>query len=151
MICGVAIGFPAMLLLVTTGLGEALRAAPEVQRGLRWVGAAWLLWLAWRIATAEPAGANAAAPTMGFIGAALFQWVNPKAWLAAGGAAAAYAGEAGSAAALAAAFALAALASLGAWAALGAAAGAVLVSPSLLRWFNRAMGAVLAASVMPLL
>ena len=52
---GVSVGFPAMLLAVALGAGELLRAHPVALAVLRWAGAAYLLWLAWRIATARPA------------------------------------------------------------------------------------------------
>ena len=72
---------------------------PGLMLGLRWLGAAWMLWLAWGIATAPaaapamPAGARPeggreggreGGPGMGpmtLLQAALFQWVNPKAWM----------------------------------------------------------------------
>ena len=51
---GISFGFPAMLLAMALGAGEVLRAAPWLYGVLRWAGAAYLLWLAWRIATARP-------------------------------------------------------------------------------------------------
>ncbi|MFC7692747.1 LysE family transporter [Paeniroseomonas aquatica] len=58
---GIALGFPAMLVLVAFGLAEVLAASPALQAALRWVGTAWMLWLAWKIATAAPATAEARA------------------------------------------------------------------------------------------
>ncbi|HZO78544.1 MAG TPA: LysE family translocator [Solirubrobacteraceae bacterium] len=85
---GISIGFPAMLLAVALGLGGPLRAHPTVLTVMRWLGAAYLLYLAWRIATtppqAEAGHENRAASRrrpLGFLQAAMFQWVNPKAWL----------------------------------------------------------------------
>ena len=96
-ILGVSIGFPAMFAAVAFGLGGVLRPHPGIFVALRWIGAAYLLWLAWRVATARPrrtgdgvAGGRRARP-MRFGEAALFQWANPKAWLAAMSAVAAYA------------------------------------------------------------
>lgn len=51
---GISLGFPAMLVAVALGAGGVLRAHPWLHEALRWVGAAYLLWLAWRIAVAEP-------------------------------------------------------------------------------------------------
>ena len=53
---------------------------------LKYVGAIYLLWLAWKLARAAPMSAEQAARAkpMGFFGAAAFQWVNPKAWLVCG-------------------------------------------------------------------
>src|SRR3546814_6861818 len=79
---GVSIGFPVMLLAVGLGLGQALLAWPQVHEALRWVAAAYLLYLAWRIATAGgPGQAEARGRPFSFLQAALFQWVNPKAWV----------------------------------------------------------------------
>jgi len=157
-VLGVTLGFPAMLVLVALGAAEGLQEAPALQRALRWLGAAWLLWLAWRIATAVPAGAATAGPSrarpMGFLEAALFQWVNPKAWMIAAGAIAAYTGGEGllaEALLLAALFAAATLASLGAWAALGAGMARVLAGPRAMRAFNRVMGVLLALSLVVVL
>jgi threonine/homoserine/homoserine lactone efflux protein len=159
-VLGVSIGFPAMLVLVALGAAELLRGAPAVMAALRWVGAAWMLWLAWGIATAAPPVAGAAPQGAGrrpmtLLQAALFQWVNPKAWIIAAGAIAAYTGgEAGllaEAAALAALFAVAAFASLIGWAALGAGTARLLRDPAALRWFNRVMAALLVLSLVPVL
>ena len=45
------------------------------------VGCSYLLWLAWRQAGAAQPGGGRNAQPLGFLGAALFQWVNPKAWM----------------------------------------------------------------------
>ncbi|MFM2354606.1 MAG: hypothetical protein RLZZ528_342 [Pseudomonadota bacterium] len=78
---GVAIGFPLMLLIVGLALGELFKASALLREGLRWGGAALLLWIAWKIATADPAdpGQKSLRP-MRFAEAAAFQWINPKAW-----------------------------------------------------------------------
>ena len=55
---GVAVGFPAMLLVVALGAGDVMRAAPSLHEILKWVGAAYLLWLAFKIATARPSAAG---------------------------------------------------------------------------------------------
>lgn len=155
---GVALGFPAMLVLVALGAAEALRERPELQFGLRWVGAAWLAWLAWRLATAVPGGVGEApgqrrARPLSFLEAALFQWVNPKAWLIAFAGIGTYAGPRvlPEAAVLAALFAVAALGSLAAWAALGAGIARLLPGPRALRRFNIAMAVLLLLSLLPLL
>src|SRR5262245_49947032 len=53
---GIAAGFAVMLTLVCAGLGSALVNWPLLLPLFRWVGVAWLLVLAWRIATAPPPG-----------------------------------------------------------------------------------------------
>lgn len=154
---GIAIGFPAMLLLVALGAAELLQAHPRLQDAMRIAGALWLLWIAWRIATALPAAAApdgaARGRPMSLLEAAAFQWVNPKAWLIALGGIGAYVGGGGlaAAAALAAIFSVAALLSLLAWAALGAGLARLLLRPSAMRWFNRAVAVLLVASLLPVL
>ncbi|HYZ34838.1 MAG TPA: LysE family translocator [Crenalkalicoccus sp.] len=158
---GVAVGFPLMILAVALGAGEVLRGAPGVQGALRWVGAAYLLWLAWKIATARPAaerdrasGARPGARPLGFLQAAAFQWVNPKGWVAALGAIVTYttAGEAmhGQSALLAAIFAAVTLPVLVCWTLVGVGAARLLRSPASLRRFNLAMAGLLVASLVPL-
>jgi threonine/homoserine/homoserine lactone efflux protein len=156
MVLGVSIGFPVMLVLVALGAAGVLHGVPAVMAVLRWVGAAWMLWLAWKIATAAPAAAGSApGRPMTLLQAALFQWVNPKAWIIAAGAIATYTGSAGGllgeALVLAAMFAVAAFASLLGWAALGAGTARLLRSPQALRWFNRVMAALLVLSLVPVL
>src|SRR6185503_18525076 len=50
---------------------------------LKYAGARYLLWLAWKLARAQPMSTEQASLSkpMGFFGAAAFQWVNPKAWV----------------------------------------------------------------------
>jgi len=149
---GVAVGMGLMMFLVAFGLGSVILRHPLVLEGVKWCGAAVLGWLAWKIATAGRAGAPAGGPPVGFVGAAAFQWVNPKSWLVCASAAAAFLDEgAGSAlgqsAAFGLTFVLASLPSCFPWLAFGAVLQRVLRAERARRVFNRAMGALLAASV----
>lgn len=153
-VMGVAIGFPVMLVAVAIGAEALLHDFPQFQAVLRWVGAAWLLWLAWQLATAPvDAVETSAARPMRFWEAAAFQWANPKAWTAAAGAGLAYTGgETQRALLLGLIFAAAALPCLLAWAGLGAAVGPALRRrPGAFRRFNQAMALLLALSVVPVL
>jgi threonine/homoserine/homoserine lactone efflux protein len=148
---GVSIGMGVMMVAVAFGLGSAVLASPVVLKGLNWVGALFLLWLAWKIATAAPSAAAAGKP-VGFVGAAAFQWVNPKSWLVCASAAGAYLhGGAGSALqqsmAFGAVFIIASLPACLVWLAFGAAAQRVLRTERSRRTFNVSMGALLAASI----
>jgi len=159
-ILGVSIGFPVMLVLVALGAAEPLHANPSWQALLRWVGAAWMLWLAWKIGTARPEvpgeapGEAPRARPMTLVQAALFQWVNPKAWVIAAGAIAAYAGTRASVLAdsllLAVIFFAACIPSLLVWAGMGMGVARLLRTPAGLTWFNRAMAVLLALSVLPM-
>ena len=79
---GISAGVAAQTFLCAFGLGTLFTAFPIVQQGLRWVGAAYLVWLAWRLAT-NPVGARgeAGGRPMSFWEGAAFQAVNPKTWL----------------------------------------------------------------------
>ena len=149
---GVGAGMGLMMALVAFGLGSLVLGSPLVAEALRWCGVAFLLWLAWRIATASESGSSYGGRPVGFVGAALFQWLNPKAWLVTTSAAGTYLQpDAGSAfvqsAALGALFLAAAVPSGFVWLAAGVGLQRVLGSPRRRRIFNIAMGAMLAASV----
>ncbi len=152
---GVAAGFSLMLTLVCAGLGSALLGWPPLLPLFRWAGAAWLLWLAWQIATAPPPGEGGRTRVLGFFGAAAFQWINPKAWLIAVGAAAEYLSPQQPLIAQLARIFLVFLAvgmpCLMVWALLGSGAGRLLRSPARLRAFNVAMAVLLVLSVLPVL
>ncbi len=151
---GVTFGFGGMILLVGLGLSGPLAASPTLHLMLKWVGAAWLLWLAWKIATARPE-AGAARPPLGFAGAALFQWVNPKAWMVAAAAIATFTEETRpllpQVLLIAGVFTAISMPCLLVWAGIGAGAGRLLREPGRLRVFNIAMALLLVASLVPIL
>ena len=152
---GVVIGFSLMVALIGLGLDAIFSRFPNVLPLMRWAGAAYMLWLAWRIARAGPVKDSAgASQPLGFLGAAAFQWINPKAWAIAIGALTAYSVSpdyAYSVAAVSCAYALVGLPSSGAWVAFGSAMRRVLSDPRRVRPFNWSMAALLVASVVPVL
>ena len=78
---GVATGFPLMMLSVGLLLGGLFQTSVWLAEGLRWGGAALLVWIAWKIARSGAVGrANGADRPMRYLSAVAFQWVNPKAW-----------------------------------------------------------------------
>jgi threonine/homoserine/homoserine lactone efflux protein len=152
---GIAIGFATMLALVCAGLGSALVNWPLLLPLFRWGGAAWLLWLAWQIAIAPPPGEGGRGRVLGFMGAVGFQWINPKAWLIAIGAAGEYLSPDQSIfvqlARIFLIFLAVGMPCLMVWALLGSGAGRLLRSPARLRAFNVAMAVLLVLSVLPVL
>jgi threonine/homoserine/homoserine lactone efflux protein len=149
---GVATGMGLMMFVVPLGLGNLVLGHPAALAALRWCGAAFLLWLAWKIATSRRLDAASERPPVGYLAAAVFQWVNPKSWLVSASAAATFLhAGAGSplaqAAALGGLFALAALPSGLVWLAFGAGVQHLLRDPRRLRAFNVATGALLALSI----
>ena len=83
-ILGVAVGFPIMVLAVGLGLGTVLEHYPMVYKVLKVLGIGYLLWMAWHIANTQGSlntDEHQNDKPFTFIQAALFQWVNPKAWI----------------------------------------------------------------------
>ena len=149
---GVTTGMGLMMFLVPLGLGSLVLAHPLALRALNWSGAAFLLWLAWKIATSASLDSTVTGDPVGYVGAAVFQWVNPKAWLVAASAAGTFLhADSGSpvvqAASLGGLFALAALPSGFLWLAFGASVHHVLGTRRRLRAFNITMGVLLALSI----
>lgn len=154
-IAGISIGFAAMIVIMGMGLGMIFETYPVLNTVLRWVGGAYLLYLAWKIAGAaapEDAERSAARP-LGFIGAAAFQWVNPKAWVMALGAVATYLPGSPSLSSVAAAALLMAVINapcVGIWAAFGVGLRRLLTEPAKLRAFNLTMATLLVVSLYPI-
>lgn len=151
---GVGLGFVFMVVLVGTGLVGVFEAYPLSYTVLTVVSIAYLLYLAWKIATSsEPGKAESAARPMTFLQAALFQWVNPKAWAMALTAVTVYAPShsAAAIALVAIVFGVINIPSVGSWTILGQQMRRFLSSPSRLRAFNITMALLLIASLAPLL
>jgi threonine/homoserine/homoserine lactone efflux protein len=150
---GITFGFGTMVLATGLGLASVVQAEPRLHVLLKYAGAAYLLYLAWRIARADPAGASARARPIGFVEAMLFTWTNPKAWVSALGAAAAFTTIGGDllweSVVIAAVLAAFCLLSAAAWAGFGTVIGRYLASPRA-RWaFNWSMAGLLALSLIP--
>jgi threonine/homoserine/homoserine lactone efflux protein len=156
-LAGVAVGMAALMFFVALGLGAVLIQNTWLLNGVKWTGAAVLLWLAWQIGTSCGSGEHTVRP-IGFFGAAAFQWINPKSWLACASAAAGFLQvQPGSesawshAATLAVLFSLVAVPCCFVWLAFGAVVQRALRSERAQRTFNLVMGGLLAASVLLLL
>jgi threonine/homoserine/homoserine lactone efflux protein len=148
---GVGLGMASMMFVVAFGLGSIILDHPAVLAAIRGCGVIVLLWLAWRIATARPEPAGSGVRPLGLLGAAAFQWVNPKAWLACASATATFLNRrAGSALAQSVSIALlflaACLPSGVPWLAFGAAMQGWLRSERAFRLLNLALGTLLATS-----
>jgi len=118
---GVVTGMGAMMFLVPLGLGSLVLRSALVLRALHW-------------------------------GAVAFQWINPKSWLVSASAAGTFLSADGGSAIVQSAFLgglfiVGALPSCFLWLAFGATVQRVLHDPRGLRLFNRAMGALLALSI----
>ena len=151
---GITLGFGLLVMAVGLGLAGLFQAEPRLHLALKYLGGAYLLYLAWRIATAGGPGSGAArARPIGFVEAVLFQCVNPKGWVFAVGAISAYTTIGGDAvwqtSAIAAVNAATCLVSVVVWAAFGTVIGRTLGNPRIRRLFNWSMASLLVLSLVP--
>lgn len=153
---GITCGFFSLVLAVGLGLGAVFQTYPLLYTVLRYVGAAYLIYLAWKIAHSGPVsdgGADENKP-ISYWGAAAFQWVNPKAWIMAIGAISTYTPLQGyffNVVVIAAVFALINLPSVSLWVVCGSLLRNLLQDRRWLRVFNWGMALLLVASLYPLL
>jgi threonine/homoserine/homoserine lactone efflux protein len=83
MIFGVAIGFPLMIGCIGLGLGKIFETYPLIYTTMKYAGATYMLYLAWKIATSKFVTDEKEVDTkpLSFLHMASFQWINPKAWI----------------------------------------------------------------------
>lgn len=153
---GICFGFPLMVLLVGLGFGVIFDRYPHLHQLIKILGTAYLIWLAWRIASARPETiATGKSKPFSFLQAALFQWVNGKAWVMASGAVAAFTSVTGvywyQVVMITLAFLLMAFPCVGIWLVFGAGLKKVLTKPLFQRIFNMFMGFILLLSVVPVI
>lgn len=151
---GITLGFGFMIAAAGLGLAGLVHGAPRLHSGLKYAGATYLVYLAWRIARADAgSAAPARAKPIGFLDAVLFTWINPKAWVSSLGALAAYTTVGGDVvqetALITAVLAVACLISVATWAGFGAAIGRLLASPRARAAFNWSMAGLLVLSLLP--
>jgi threonine/homoserine/homoserine lactone efflux protein len=151
-VIAVPFGWCLLLLACAAGLGTLVTTLPALATGIRVAGAAYMLWLAWRLANTRvmASAGTARALDVGFARGVALQFVNAKAWLNALTIAATWIAVDGEVAQrlawvlpIAAAYGFA---SNFTYAAIGAALRQWLAQGMRLVWFNRAMAAVLAAT-----
>ncbi len=80
-ILGIGCGFVVQLLAVCAGLSALFTRWPALQSSLAWVGAAYLVYLGWQLLGSGDAQSREAHRPVSFVQAALFQFLNPKAWV----------------------------------------------------------------------
>jgi threonine/homoserine/homoserine lactone efflux protein len=153
---GICLGFPLMVLLVGLGFGVVFDRYPNLHQLIKVLGVMYLLWLAWHIASAEPkAIEKGERKPLTFFQAALFQWINAKAWVMASGAVAAFTTVNGNALvevlAITLAFLLVAFPCVGLWLVFGSLLRKVLTNTLMQRAFNITMALILVASIIPVL
>ena len=81
-LAGIIVGTTIVLIAVATGITAALLAVPAIGSVLIGIAAAYILWLAYRIATAPPLSKrNGGRNAFSLMGGALLGIANPKAWV----------------------------------------------------------------------
>lgn len=146
---GVPVGFSTMLLAGSLGVAALLIAHPLLAQLIKWLGIAYLLYIAWLIAGSASLGERSIARPLTFWQSAAFQYANPKAWMLAAATAATFMAQGANlsrTSIVVTVYAVAAVLSLVLWAGLGAALCAWLTHGQRLRLFNLAMGVLLAAT-----
>lgn len=150
---GISIGCVAMVLLLGFGLAGIIGRAPWLYTLLHVLSTAYLLYLAWRIATsASVGGVSAGARPLRFLDAAAFQWVNPKAWAMTLGASTSFARPdhlMSDVVIVALVLVACGMPCIMLWAGGGTAVRRLLSRPAMLRAFNIAMASLLVMSLLP--
>ncbi len=80
---GVVLGVPLVVALAVLGLGQVLASNAYLQSALHWIGAAYLLFLAYKIAVMQTVESEKPInQPVTFLQAFFFQMANPKNWVA---------------------------------------------------------------------
>lgn len=150
---GILFGFSAMIILVGIGLGEVFEQFPQLHPIIKYLGAIYMLYLAWQIIRSDPhlKEAKGSKKPLGFLKPALLQWLNPKAWIMTVGVIAAYTIQDASMMhqifVISLIYFLIGIPCVGLWLVSGVALSKFLRNPDHMRRFNWVMGALLALSI----
>jgi threonine/homoserine/homoserine lactone efflux protein len=151
---GICIGFIFLVAAIGFGLGAIFKQSPLLHQILKIVGAIYLVYLAWKIACASTASScGDIRYPFTFIEAALFQWVNPKAWVISIGAIATFSIPSniiGSITAIIIMYFIMGLLTMGIWLTLGSTLQRFLKSEKRKRIFNISMAILLVFSIIPM-
>jgi len=150
----VTTGFGILIASVGLGLCAIFAVFPLLHTLLRWAGALYLVWLAWKIATSTSVGGARAERPMRFWETVGFQWVNPKAWIGAIAILATYGPEKAYLSGLIIIVVVCVVVNMPVvlfWTAAGAALRRFLESPLRLRLFNLMLAGLLVLTLVPIL
>jgi threonine/homoserine/homoserine lactone efflux protein len=81
---GIMAGLTGMMIALGAGLGVIFTTLPAVYQVLKWVGFAYIVYLAFLIVRSTSKSDTGEAQYIGFAKATTFQFVNPKAWVVVG-------------------------------------------------------------------
>jgi len=153
---GIAVGMGVMILSIGIGLKEVFDLFPISYTVLKIISMIFLGYLSWKIAMASSmqiGDLNKESKPLNFIQAALFQWVNPKAWIMSVTAVSAYAPDKTVIGMIVVAlvFVLISLPSISVWAYLGTQLQKILTNNVKLKIFNISAAILLILSLYPVL
>jgi threonine/homoserine/homoserine lactone efflux protein len=145
-----------MIAVIGFGLGQVFIAYPLIYEILKYAGSAYMLWLAYKIATAAPASHEKTdgRQPLTFMQGALFQWINPKGWAMGVTALSAYTVHANyyaGVAAIVVTFMMMGLTSASGWVLFGTGLRQVMTNPKWFRIINLALAMALVLSLVPML
>lgn len=150
-ILGIGFGFGLMVSIVGLGIGTILSTNKNVFEILKIIGIAYLLYLAYKIFISSELDTNSKKTRpLTFLEAALFQWVNPKAWIMAMGAVTTYLSPSSSILSylfIGLVYGLVGIPSTGVWAYIGEKLKVFIDEPRKLKLFNTVMAILLVISV----
>ncbi|MGR5140131.1 LysE family translocator [Photobacterium sp. DNB23_23_1] len=155
-LCGICLGFAFMLLIVGFGFGQVFDLFPHLHTIIKISGVLYLLYLAWLISSSSDGlGTKEQPEPLSFFNGALFQWVNPKAWVVATGAIAAFTTSnsefAAQALIIAGTFLIVSFPCVGIWLYFGTWLKRYLNHEHHRKWFNFLMSGLLVFSVLPVI
>ena len=78
---GIMVGLTGMMIALGAGIGVIFTTLPQVYQVLKWVGFAYIVYLAFLIVRSTSKSETGEAHYIGFVKATTFQFVNPKAWV----------------------------------------------------------------------
>jgi len=149
-VLGIATGHATQMVAVCAGLGALFSHWPVLQTILQWVGAAYLVFLGWKLIRSGEVRAGHAPQPITFWQAAAFQFVNPKAWVMSLSGAALFLPEGmgllAATAAILSVMVIVNLPCITVWAAFGSALRGILTRKSARLTFNIVMAVALAAT-----
>ncbi len=78
---GIIAGLSVMMLAIAAGLGVIFATTPLIYQSLKWVGFAYIVYMAYLIARSTTKSESGEARYIGFARSVAFQFINPKAWI----------------------------------------------------------------------
>lgn len=151
---GIMIGLTIMFAAIALGIGTLFRAFPAIQEALKYVGFAYIIFMAYGIVRSTFVHKHEETHPIGFVRSTLFQLVNPKAWIVVISFYASYIPESADFGTLSLAlvvFLAATYPGAMIWAAFGEAISGILQKPQTRRVFNVSAAVLLVISMVPVL